>query len=577
MKRIPIGVDNFAELIDKNKNYLFIDKTLMIKEFIDSGTKVSLIVRPRRWGKTLNMSMLQHFFAPKVNSKLTHGLFNDLQIAQVDNGKYLKYQGENQVIFISLKNIKQASWELFLAKVAELIASSYGEHENVLLASTALSGRLKKLFKILLNGKGNQAQLENSLKTLSECLKAHYNKSVIIIIDEYDSALNSSFNKPHFDKIVNFLKEMFGAALKGNDALEAGIITGILRLSKNKMLSDINNLKLYSFMQPQYNEHFGFDLSEVKRLFTESTIDIDMTEVQRWYNGYDAGNLTTIYNPWSILNCIDDKGALKPYWIKTGDEELLKEVLLTSNNQVKEKLNLLLLGKSIETTIDEYISFDQVKQSNNEEILWSLLWTLGYLKIIGIPILSGTRYKCQLSIPNYEIECSYSDVFQTFVRSLNNTHLYNSFLQNFVKGNVDGFVKDLSDYLLKVPSWYDFNLEADYHAFILGLIVSLKETHNIYSNKEIGLGRPDILLIPKTSSNNLGVILEFKHAEAGKELAKYEQIADEGLQQIKTKQYDIILRDVAHIKQILKLCLVFYGKQFVYKHVFEENSGAIKK
>ncbi len=570
MKRIPIGIDNYAMLLDVKNDYVFVDKTLLLKEFIDSGAKVSLIVRPRRWGKTLNMSMIQHFFAHEVNGKSTKGLFDNLQIAKVDGGKYLKYQGLNPVIFISLKNIKQSSFSSFLSKMNGLLSSLYRGYENILLNSTSISTSLKELFKVILEGKGSQEQLESSLKTLSECLHAHYNKNVIIIIDEYDTPLNAVFNKPFFEDIVNFLKAMFGDALKGNNSLEKGIMTGILRLSKNKMLSDINNLKLYSLMQSQYSKHFGFDLNEVKSLFIESAVNIDLTEVQRWYNGYNAGNLTTIYNPWSILNCIDDKGALKPYWIKTGDEELLKEVLLASNNQVKEKLNLLLLGKSIETTIDEYISFDQIKQSNNEEVLWSLLWTLGYLKIVGTPILSGARYKCQLSIPNYEIECSYIDVFQTFIRSLNNTYLYNSFLRNFAEGNVHDFVKDLSDYLLKVPSWYDFTLEANYHAFILGLIVSLKETHTIYSNREIGLGRPDILLVSKTSNNNLGIILEFKHEEVGKEINKYEQIANEGLRQIETKQYDIILKDTIYIKQILKLCLVFYGKQFVYKHVFEE-------
>jgi hypothetical protein len=321
-------------------------------------------------------------------------------------------------------------------------------------------------------------------------------------------------------------------------------------------------------MQPRYSKYFGFDKEEVKSLFLESRVQANMEEVQRWYNGYNSGDLTTVYNPWSILNCIDDNGGLKAYWIKTGDEELLKELLLGSNHHVKEKLRLLLLGIPVETTIDEYISFEQVKELNSEEVLWSLLWTLGYLKIVGEPVLSGTRYKCQLSIPNYEVECSFSDIFQSFMRTLDCAYKYDVFLKNLIAGNVENFSKDLVDFLLTGPSWFDLSKEDSYHNLMLGLIASLKETHTIYSNRESGLGRPDILLVPKSVSNQLGIILEIKRDMPGQELNHYEKVANAGLNQINSKQYDAILINAGHIKKILKICLVFYGKQCFCKYEF---------
>lgn len=568
-KRIPIGVDNFSKLVDKNNNYLFVDKTLFIKELIDKGLEVSLITRPRRWGKTLNMSMLQHFFAPEVNGFSTQGLFEGLKIASINNGSYLSFQGKNPVIFISFKNIKPDSWELFLEKAMELISTLYGEHAKSLFESKQLLEYQKNLYKDILERRCNQAQLENSLKTLSECLFSHYGKKVIILIDEYDSPLNATYGKDFFDKIVDFFKTMFGSALKGNSALEKGIITGILRLSKNRMLSDINNLKLYSFIEERYSTCFGFSEEEVQNLFQESNLNINMKDVQRWYNGYNSGNLDSIYNPWSILNCIDDNGKLKPYWIKTGDETLLKEIFLRSNDQIREEISILLSGGSVHSMLDEYLSFDQIK-TGRSEVLWSLLWALGYLKTVGEIKQSGSRYQCQLKIPNAEIETNYRDIFLSLIDSMNKPGYYYSFIKNLALGNVAAFTKDLEEFMLVNTSFFDFTQESHYHIMLLTWIASLKETHDIQSNKENGLGRPDIILTPREITNHLGVILEVKHAE-GKTDKEYERLAEEGLKQINEKKYDVNLKKVSHIKEILKVSFIFHGKQFICKTTVEKN------
>ncbi len=569
IKKIPIGVDNFSKLVDKDRNFLFVDKSLMVKDLIDKGSEVSLIIRPRRWGKTLNMSMLQHFFTPEVNDRSTKGIFDELKIAKESDGNYLNYQGKTPVIFISFKDIKQDSWQVFFEKIVDLISSMFREHEKIIIESTKLTETHKKLYKIILNGEGNQGQLENALKFLSECLYHHYEKKIIILIDEYDTPLNAAYNKEHFEQVVNFFKGMFGAALKGNDALEKGVMTGILRLSKNKMLSDINNLKLYSLMEEQYGQHFGFSEEEVKSLLVESRASIDIKDLQHWYNGYRTGSFTNIYNPWSILNCIEDNGTLKPYWIKTGDEGLLKEIFSRSDKSVEDKLVELLEGESIESVVDEYISFDQINEGGSD-VLWSLLWATGYLKFSEQPTISETgNYTGFLAIPNYEVSCSYRAVFPKWIRSFNRVK-YDSLLKNLVLGKINEFAKDLEDYMLTIPSYFDFPRESNYHTFLLGLTASLKETHDIHSNKEAGYGRMDMLLIPKNTSNNLGIILEFKREKARQDLGIYYEAASEGIQQIEIKRYDSALKSISHIKQILKLCIVFYGKQFIHKSSFED-------
>jgi hypothetical protein len=427
-----------------------------------------------------------------------------------------------------------------------------------------------------LNGQSNQSQLANSLKFLSECLFRHYNKRVIILIDEYDTPLNSSYNTDHFERVVDFFREMLGATLKGNLFLEKGVMTGILRLSKNRMLSDLNNLTLYSLVDDEYSQHFGFLEDEVKSLISQSGVEIDLKEAQYWYNGYLSGNADTVYNPWSILNCIDKKGLMKPYWIKTGNEELLRDCFKKVGKSIDDKLISLLEKKPIESTIDEYISFEEIGYGR-EEVLWSLLWTTGYLRFSNPPTISYSGgYQGQLEIPNHEVSCNYQTVFPKWMRSFNRPK-YDSFLNNLVSGNVDGFIQDLASYMISVPSYFDFPFESNYHTFLLGLVASLEETHDVHSNRESGLGRFDLTLVPRDTDENLGLIIEFKKEGVGNSRESYEKLADRGLKQIKDKGYDRALGRIPHIKKILKICVVFYGKEFVCRSQMDELKNEILK
>jgi hypothetical protein len=364
---------------------------------------------------------------------------------------------------------------------------------------------------------------------------------------------------------------MFGATLKGNDYLERGIMTGILRLSKNRMLSDLNNLKLYSLVDDDYNQHFGFLEQEIKALILESGVDVDLKEAQYWYNGYRSGTTETVYNPWSILNCIDSRGLMKPYWIKTGNENLLRECFRKVGKEIDDKIISLLENNPIDSSIDEYISFDEVS-AGRETVLWSLLWTTGYLKFVDSPTLSlFGAYEGQLAIPNHEVACNYRAVFPKWMRSLNRSK-YDSFLNNLVSGNLDAFIEDLAHYMISIPSTFDFLHESNYHTFLLGLAASLEETHEIQSNRESGLGRFDLTLAPRDSENPLGIVIEFKRESVGKPIQVYEKIADEGLKQINDKRYDTSLRRTSHIQNILKLCVVFYGKEFVCRSQMDEGN-----
>lgn len=566
-KKVPIGVDNFCELVNVDEGYLFVDKTLLIKELLDNGTKVSLVIRPRRWGKTLNMSMLRYFFAKEVNRFETKGLFDHLNIARERSGHYIeKYQGKYPVIFISFKDIKKDNFIDFIDGIRALVHEICNQYPE-LECSEKLSKTEKEIFFKLLSKSENHDELCNSLKILSVLLCKHYGSKTVILIDEYDTPLNAAYNKNHFEQVVNFFKAMFGTALKGNDALEKGVMTGILRLSKNKMLSDINNIYLYSFMEKQYSEYFGFSEAEVKKLFWRSGMSPDIQDVQYWYNGYRSGNAEAIYNPWSILNYIKNEGELKPYWIKTGDEGILREIFQNATKNIEDKIVTLLEGGSIESVIDDYVSFDEVGHGDGT-VLWSLLWTTGYLKFTEQPTISAIgSYVGLLKIPNYEVSCSYRAVFPKWMRSFNRTQ-YDSFLKNLVMGNVDAFIDDLRSYMLAIPSWFDFPQESNYHTFLLGLTASLEETHYIHSNREEGLGRVDVLLIPK-DTNHLGIILEFKKDNVGREWQEYQILVNEKFEQINTQKYDATLKVLPKIKKILKICILFYGKDFVYKAVTE--------
>ena len=569
-KRIPIGVDNFEKLVDKANNYLFVDKTLMIKEFIDNGDDVALILRPRRWGKSLNMSMLRYFFAPEVIGKPTKGIFDDLKIAKERDGEYIKeYQGKHPVMTISFKDVKERDFETAIGKIGSLIYDVISEF--ALLPSFLDSAtKLKVLYDNLLHKKATNDDLQESFKLLSGYLYTYYNQKVIIIIDEYDTPLNASYSDPKlFGELVGFFKGFFGAALKGNDALEKGVMTGILRLSKNNMLSDLNNLGLYSMGKDKYSSAFGFFENDVVELFNQAKVECDLPEIKTWYNGYQCGKRDGIYNPWSILNCISENGALGPYWVKTGNDDLLRDIFLNASEGTKEKLQTLLSGQQITSVIDDFISFEQIRDGR-EELLWSALWALGYLKITKEIGMDGIEKEYELMVPNHEVDCSYRTIFLRFFQNLSGGSLYTKATKALIAGNVEEFEMEFRKFLLASVSFFDTDTENSYHMFVLGMLSALKNYYKIISNRESGLGRPDIILMPRERKGDLGIVMEFKRGEKDQKLEHYKKMATEALAQIKEKKYDACFADEPNVKRILNIALVFYGKDFVCEFLFEE-------
>jgi hypothetical protein len=569
-KKAPIGVDNFATLIDKKRNYLFVDKTLMIKELIDSDETVSLILRPRRWGKSMNMSMLKYFFTPLVRGVSTSGMFDELAIAKEDDGRYIKeYQGKHPVITISFKDVKELTFEVAIGKIGILIYNVINEFADLPNFFDNFQN-LKELYDNLLHEKASEQSLQESFKLLSECLYQYYNQKVVIIIDEYDAPLNASYSNPElFEQLVNFFKGFFGAAFKGNDALEKGVMTGILRLSKNNMLSDLNNLRLYSMSSDQYSDSFGFFEDDVKELFAHANVECDLPAIKSWYNGYKCGQRDGIYNPWSIVNCIRDKGKLAPYWIKTGNDDLLRDIFVNSSYDIQEKVQILLTGGSIEAVIDDFISFDQI-QEGEEALIWSALWALGYLKITGEPRSIGPLQECDLLVPNREVDCSYRGIFLKLFRSMRGSDGYYRSIYALADGDVEKFLEGLRHFMLTSTSYHDLHSESQYHMLMLGILSILKEYYMILSNRESGLGRFDISLAPYDARKNLGIVIEFKREDEGKDLEFYQKRAKEALEQIKEKKYDTGFRLHKNVKKVLNLAMVFYGKEFAYDYFFND-------
>lgn len=553
-KRIPVGIENFSELV--TSNYLFCDKTLMIKELLDRGEKVSLFTRPRRWGKTLNMSMLQHFFAPSVAGQITQGLFDRLNIGRVDQGKYLNYQGQFPVIFITLKDINEDTFEGALEKYQVLNRRLYSSHQY-LLKSTLLTDSDKKLFSKYIDGKLSRALLEDSLLFLSEMLYKHHDNKVYIFIDEYDTPLNSAFGK-YLDPMTAFMRNLLGAALKTNSALEQGVMTGILRVSKDSMLSGLNHLKVFSLLDNAYQQYFGFSEHEVQSLFVQKSIEPKYEEVKRWYNGYKSGDLV-VYNPWSIMCCLSENGKLDAYWVHAAKNNLIKECIIGADIQTKCLFETLMQGKSIKINVDKHVTFDALRK--NPSAFWSLLLFAGYLRADSFSIdEASTHYNCELAIPNREIRALYSGYILEWFTEIAGLAQYNSFLDHLIQGDAQKFTIDLAAYLLKSASIFDVgnnNGEQFYHAFVLALLASLDKTHLIYSNRESGHGRYDIMLIPREKAHNLGIILEFKHVKKNEALAEAAKVA---LTQIDTNYYSAELFNHHHITQILKIGISFSGK-----------------
>lgn len=565
-KKIPIGVDDFLKLIEKD--YQFVDKTLFIKEILDDGAESLLITRPRRWGKTLNLSMLHYFLSNRLSTEVVQKAFAHLKIMSIDDGKYAHEQGQYPVILITLKDIKEQSFNGAIEAIKILIQRLYSDHD-CLLDSDLLSEVTKEQFAYYLKGKVNQQQLESSLLFLSRCLKQHYGKKSYILIDEYDTPLNCSYEYAYLNSMTEFMQNFLSAALKGNHYLEKGVMTGILRISKDSMLSGLNNLKVYSLLKSNYAAHFGFTDSEVDALFRERALNYNLDKIRHYYNGYRIGELK-LYNPWSIMECLDEQGELAPYWVNTASDKLLKRFLISAPLETQQELRQLIGGDrhTITTLISDSVRFEDL-DNGGEAYLWSLLLAMGYLTTLTQKRIN-LLYRCELGVPNQEIREVYIGIFQQWMIGQLGMRSYNDLLESLISGDIEGFTQRLESYLLTYASHYDFPSESNYHTFMLGLLCGMTPNYYLFSNAEAGKGRADMMLIPRDKKAQFAVIMEFKYhkEEATQELALA------GLTQIQMRGYQSAISRYPDIKKVLKIGLAFSGSKHV-KSVYRWDDQSI--
>jgi len=552
MKKLPIGISDFKVIIN---DYYYVDKTLLVKELVDSSGLVLLIPRPRRFGKTLNLSMLKYFFE-KTEIDNSY-LFKNTEIWKHQG--YRKLQGKFPVIFLTFKDIKEVSWEIAYNKIISLIAQEFKHHFAVLekfLAKNDLCDYIKILEKT-----ANEELYHTSLFFLSRVLREVYNEQVIILIDEYDAIIHSGYNNHYYDKATQFMRSILTPVLKDNKYLERGILTGILRTAKEGVFSGLNNLKICSLLDSSFQDKFGFTQSEIKQFLKDYNLLDNVSDVQKWYNGYMFSD-TLIYNPWSLLMYVDQQGKLQPYWVNTSDNQIIKKLLILSDASLKTDLELLLLGNTVTKIVNEAIVFPGIE--SNSEAVWSLFLFAGYLTYTNYSLDRGRIY-CDLKIPNEEVKFLYEDFIQdVFYRTLK-TAKSDLFLASLTSGDILTFSALLQEFILNSMSIYDLpsdEPEKSYHLFILGLLVFLIDSYQVKSNRESGYGRYDIMLIPY-DKKNLGIVIEFKKVILDRK-ETLEIAAERALEQINNKHYVQELKSLG-IKHIKLLGIAFQGKQILVK------------
>ena len=548
-KPIPIGRENFKEIIENN--CLYIDKTLMIKEIIDSTSKVILYTRPRRFGKTLNMSMIQYYFE-KTDQDNSY-LFNDLKISQAGD-KYKAHMGQYPVISLSLKSMKQATYESSFALFKKIISDEFKRHSNILKTNKLLLSEKKEYESICDDTAENSIYLY-SVKFLSDCLCKAYEKNVIILIDEYDVPLENAYFRGYYNEMVDLIRSVFESALKTNNSLEFGILTGCLRVSKESIFTGLNNLKINSIITTDYSEYFGFTEPEVKTMLESYNISERFDDIKGWYNGYIFGK-TPIYNPWSILNFISDligdiNAITKPYWSNTSSNDIIRELIFTGGEETRATLQELMNGKSVKKPIYEDITYRNV--DINSDYIWSFLLFTGYLKQIDMYLKEDTPY-CEMVIPNREVKSIYKNTimhwFDERIKTVGTTELFDA----VITGNSEKFEDIVNDWLLDTISYHD-SYENFYHGFLTGLITG-RRGYSVKSNRESGKGRSDITIC-EFQKRKIAVIIEIKIAEKYLDLDKK---CEEALKQIEDKQYEAELREQSY-NNIIKYGIAFCSEK----------------
>lgn len=552
-KVIPIGIDNFKEII--TGRYYYVDKTPLIKELLDLTGKVNLFTRPRRFGKTLNLSMLQAFFentGDEEENQKRRELFKHLQIMNAGDA-YTSHMGQYPVIFLTLKSAKQRTFQSALFKIKECISQEYRRHAFV-CDGVKLSDSEKQLFQKLADGRGTMDEYSGSLQFLSQCLYKETGEKVIILLDEYDVPLENAYFRGFYDEMIDFIRSLFESGLKTNDALKFSVITGCLRISKESIFTGLNHLKIISVSDRQYSEHFGFTEKEVKEMTEYYGHAGRYDDLKQWYDGYVFGN-TCIYNPWSVINFMfdlnaDEQAFPRPYWVNTSSNQIIHDMISRADTMTRNQIEALLNGKTMDIPVHEEITYDDLEDIGDN--LWNFLYFTGYLTKESEYFKNHTVY-LKVRIPNIEVKTVYTNTilnwFQESVKKKDFRELYRAMEEK----NTGKMGEILTEQLFSVISFYD-SAENFYHGFLAG-ILSQSEKYLVKSNRESGLGRSD-LIVKTPSLRGRAFLLEVKVSDSMKHL---EQDAKKAVQQIWDKNYMEELK-LEGYEQIDAFGIAFYRK-----------------
>ena len=548
MEGIGIGVSDF-KILRIRQNY-YIDKTMFIKDIIDNQSSVILITRPRRFGKTLNMSMLRYYF--DCTQKDNKELFKNLKIMK-EGVKYTSKIGCYPCIYLTLKDVLGTNFEEMILSLKSEILEIYIDNVN-LLKSNKLLDIEKEIYNKILNLKANNIEIQSSIKFLSKILYKEYEKPVMLFLDEYDVPLQNAYTEGFYEETIKFFKAFYGITFKDNSYLEKTVITGVSRVAKESIFSGANNFKVYTVLENEFSEDFGITEKEMLKIIKDFKIE-KQEEIKKWYDGYKIGDTEGIYNPWSILNYLVDR-ELIPYWVNTSSNDLIK-LILKNSSSIKEKIERLLRDEDIEVTIDQETIITGIEK--REENIWGLLLGTGYLKITEKVDIVEKKYK--VKIPNYEIKALFQSIIRNWFSNKIIGNDLNSILKDLITLNLKEFEKKFDILVRQMFSYMDVGentAENFYHAFVLGMLVGLKDKYYVNSNRESGLGRYDILIEPKNKNDN-SFIIEFKVSES-KEEKNIEETIKNAKKQIVQKKYEENLKERGY-KNITKIVIAFKGKK----------------
>ncbi len=545
-RSLPIGISDFRNAV---KNYYYVDKTLLIRDFLDRKVQVSLFTRPRRFGKTLTMDMLRVFF--EISEEDTSQYFTDKAIWNCGE-YYQRYQGRYPVIYLSFKDTKYSTWENAIANISGLISMEFDRH-RYLLDSEMCSEAEKRFFQKILYKEASEVELADSLKILSKMLASYHGVPAIIMIDEYDTPIQEGYLSGYYDQIIKFIRNLFSGGFKDNPSLIFGFLTGILRVAKESIFSGMNNLKVYSITDNLYSEYFGFTPEEVRSILSYYSAEDKYDEVCDWYDGYYFGN-QSIFNPWSVINYIAEDCVSKAFWQSTGSNDIIGELISASSSEIEDNLLKLMQGESITTFVDTSVIYPEIKR--NPSSVFSFLLTTGYLKIAGVYPQTDGDLIYDVSIPNREISRVYAaEVINRFPRGGIEPAAI-GIQQAIYKKDFQKLQTLLEDYVIQTVSSFDSGNEGFYHGFMLGICAIFNNRYYVQSNRESGYGRFDIQLEP-INKDLPGFIFELKYDHNPE--ADLNVLLREALRQMEKKQYDTEMRSHG-IKEIIKIGIAFAGK-----------------